>query len=155
MSDEDFNSGKHQGALWKGCRWMKAAAGAEPESAGPQAKTAQADLASPISGQIDEVMRSGHYRALPAPRVSPDDRANGASSLKIKNSSQYDLTVLCGGPAECTAQIPAGSSVAVKLQPGSYRMVARFGLPGTRPMFEQYAFESGYIYSFDFVTATN
>jgi tetratricopeptide (TPR) repeat protein len=147
LSDEDFNSPRHQSVIWKGCRWMKAT---DPGSAD---KPPASNQLSAIRGEIETVVRSGKYRSLPEPRVIADSTASGPASITIKNSSRYNLTVLCAGPAECSTQVAAGQTAEVRLPAGSYQMLGRVDMPSAQPLYEQYAFESGFVYNFDFSMA--
>jgi len=135
--------------LFRDCTWL-----AEDFATISGQSATAAGTSSSIRSQIDDVVRSGKYSALPRPQVS-STTGGGSPSLTIKNSTRYNLTVLCGGPEERSTRIAAGQTAQVPLAAGSYQMVGRVDSPNVLPLYSHYDFNNGTIYNFDFFISTH
>jgi hypothetical protein len=92
-----------------------------------------------IGEEIEGIVKSGRYTALPMPsmeRGSP--AAAGIASLTIQNDTSYSLTVLLSGPVEQRMEIPARSSASVTLATGTYKAVGRVNDANVLPSYGQY-----------------
>ncbi|HEV2200753.1 MAG TPA: OmpH family outer membrane protein [Bryobacteraceae bacterium] len=97
-----------------------------------------------ISGQIDEVARSGRYTALPpGSPCQADGSLGGLARYEIKNGTVYDLRVILSGPAGQEVHVPPNSSQTVTFPAGTYRILGKVSSPSVFPFFGEQVFPAG------------
>jgi len=94
-----------------------------------------------IAEEVDAVVKSGRYVALPVPIaqlgiVAPTGRA----VLNVQNDTAYTLTVLFSGPGEQRVDVAPRSSSSINLISGTYRVVGRVNDTNVLPSYGQYEF---------------
>jgi hypothetical protein len=92
------------------------------QAGAPLASTIPQSTASSIESAIDKITQGAHQE-LPPPvqtRVSPGQNPGWS----IENATAYQLHLYLSGPVERDYVIPQGSSIAIDLPPGSYRIAA-------------------------------
>lgn len=102
-----------------------------------------------ISNEIDGIVASGRYRALPQAQ-STSIGISAQSSISIDNRTAYELTVLLAGPIERSLAVSAGGSQTVELPPGNYRVVGKVNAPNVLPFFGSQTYATGTSYSESF-----
>ncbi|MGA2903179.1 MAG: hypothetical protein ABSD98_05085 [Candidatus Korobacteraceae bacterium] len=92
------------------------------QAGGPLSGTIPQSSASSVESAIDKITQGAHQE-LPPPvqtQVSPGQNPGWS----IENATAYQLHLYLSGPVERDYVIPQGSSIAIDLPPGSYRIAA-------------------------------
>jgi hypothetical protein len=109
---------------------------------------------SSIGSEIETVVGTGRYSALPTPQASqsgtPGRTTPGRTTLAITNGTQYSLRILASGPTEGQYTISPGATQQIEVSPGSYKIVGRVSASNVLPFYgtETYASGSKYAYRF-------
>jgi hypothetical protein len=112
-----------------------------PQLSGPpeMPSAAAASSSVSISDEIDAVVESKQYTALPMPTINPGIAVpNGITRLEIRNDTSYALTILLSGPVEQRIEIAAGATVSAEMQAGTYRVVGRANAANVLPSYNQW-----------------
>ena len=84
------------------------------------------------TSEIDTVLKSGSYTPLP-PVQRIGSSGFGPVSIKIKNDTEYILTLVYEGQSGTTVTIPAHQTSTVSVPAGSYRVMGRVSAPNVLP----------------------
>jgi hypothetical protein len=99
---------------------------------------------SSIKDQVDAIVRSGQYSAMPAPTVNRSVNARAGHTLfNVRNDTAYDLTVMFSGATDQQLQVAPHASSSIDLAAGNYRVVGRVAAPNVLPAYREDQFESG------------
>jgi hypothetical protein len=94
-----------------------------------------------IAQEIDDLVKSGQYVALPLPVVQPTGTAPaGSALLNVQNTTAYTLTVLLSGPDERRVDVAPRSSSPIKVISGPYRVVVRANGADVLPSYGRHEF---------------
>jgi len=105
----------------------------------------------PVRDEIEKI-RSGRYSPLPPAQVSPltGPTASGKTSMTVRNSTQYALSVYFFGPVSRSLSLSPGASQIVDLAPGVFRVAGRAAASNVLPFYgeETYASSTQYTVTF-------
>jgi len=126
---------------------VKTAMGGSPDIVRSSIPTAPVPQGSNngIANQIDEIVKSGRFSALPQAQASTSG-GRGQPGLSIENRTAYELTVLVAGPVERSITVPAGGYENVILPAGNYRVVGKVSAPNVVPFFGAQSYADGISY---------
>ena len=89
--------------------------------------------AQPTRSEIDEVIQSGKYSALPPAEVVGQSDSSGPPQIYILNETGFTLSVTFYGSVERSVKIADGNSLDMELPPGDYRVLGRATIPTVIP----------------------
>jgi len=102
-----------------------------------------------IKTQIDEVIKSERYTALPTPTINRSANVpNGSALVNIKNDTAYKLTVLLSGPLDRQIEIDPRTSTSINMVSGTYKVVGRVAAANVLPSYGEYSLSGGNDLSF-------
>ena len=83
----------------------------------------------PPRSDIDTVIQSGKYSALPPAEMVSPATGSGPSHLSIENQTGYTLTITFYTSAQRSITVEAGQTLEVDVEPGAYRELCRASSP--------------------------
>ena len=79
----------------------------------------------PSRNEIDDVIKSGKYSALPPAEMVSPATGSGPSHLSIENQTGYTLTITFYTASQRSVTVEAGRTLEVDVEPGAYRELCR------------------------------
>lgn len=104
--------------------------------------------ADPARQNIDEI-RSQNPGALPPAEVTGRNRG-GATTLSVKNDTQYTLHVFLAGPQSQVLDLLPGYNQTITIVPGQYEIAARVDAWNVKPFYGTQPFNGGNAYGESF-----
>jgi hypothetical protein len=101
---------------------------------------------------IDEI-RSQNPGTIPPAQVTGRNNG-GATTLDVKNTTEYTLHVFLSGPRSAVLNLPPGYSQTLTIVPGQYEIAARVDAFNVRPFYGTQPFSGGNAYGETFYIAT-
>ena len=125
--------------------WIAPTVAGNGPSATPFGPAATSSYAPPsdatIRGEIEKVRR-GKYTPLPQIQATGAGASrNGMAVFEVRNDTAYTLTALFSGPIERRVEVAPGSSTAIELPPGAYKLVGRVNAPDVLPSYGEHTFD--------------
>lgn len=114
--------------------------GASGTSSGGASGTSSGD----IRAEMDEIQRSGHFTAMPAPiRTGNYASSPGSFAQVVENATAYELRVLFSGPVDQEFVIQPGATQRIALPAGEYRVAAKVSNPTVLPYYGTQSYDGG------------
>jgi hypothetical protein len=130
-----------------GCSTYPISQQATPSS--PAAAVAEASVHDEV-----EKIRSGTYAPMPPAQLSTASAAVwGGTTMTVKNSTAYQLTVFYDGPVSKKLTLSPGSSQEVDLAPGLFHVAGRVAAGNVLPFYGEETYASSASYSETFYIA--
>jgi hypothetical protein len=134
---------------------------AQPMGCSTYSVSQQAMPSSPVAAPAEtsvhdevEKIRSGTYAPMPPAQVSSASPATwGGTTMTVKNSTAYELTVFYDGPISKKLTLAPGSSQEVDLAPGAFHVAGRVSAANVLPFYGEETYSSSASYSETFYIA--
>jgi len=101
-----------------------------------------------IQTEIDDVLGSGHYSALPAPDAAPTSTRHAV--VRVVNNSRNTVRFLETGPTSELHPIPSGGNREMVVSPGDYQIVAKLEGSGALALYRKQTYSPATKYIFLF-----
>jgi hypothetical protein len=118
-------------------------------------RTGSAASAEPTVHDVVEKIRAADHAAMPpAQRVAVNAMAaSGRTTMIVKNSTAYELSVFFDGPVTTKLTIMPGASQDVELAPGTFRVAGRVTAADVLPFYGEETYSGSAHYSIAFYIA--
>jgi len=126
-----------------GCSTYSISQANVPSSSAPSVETS-------VHDEVEKI-RGGTYSPLPPAQISASGtRVWGGTTMTVKNSTGYELTVFYDGPVSKKLTLAPGTSQEVELAPGAFHVAGRVTAGDVLPFYgeESYASSAGYSETF-------
>ena len=147
-----------------GCRTDGTAIVAVPSSVKPTTSvsspvytTARASTAAvsivPVEPPVHDVVekiRSGDHGPMPVAQRSGRVGMSGRTTMTIRNSTAYELSVFFDGPVSTKVTLPPGASQDLDLAPGLFHVAGRVSASDVLPFYGEETYEASARYSVSF-----
>ena len=118
----------------------------DPEFFGPTPKAPEGTVSEEV-----EKIRSGRHAPMPlAQRDAGASVASGRTTMSIKNSTAYDLSVFFDGPMSTKLTLLPGATQELDLAPGAFHLAGRVAAADVLPFYGEETYAGSARYSMTF-----
>jgi hypothetical protein len=104
-----------------------------------------------VHGEVDKIA-SGPHTSMPPAQRSPasDAGVSGRTTMTVKNSTAYELSVFFDGTVSTKLALMPGASQELDLAPGTFRVAGRVAAANVLPFYGEETYASSARYSLTF-----